>query len=464
MDLQKTVLNYFTGIQQLYGVPLSHWQIIVFIPCLLAVSCSPPEEITDIPSRPNIILIMADDMGYECLGSNGSLSYQTPRLDSLAEGGIRFSQCISQPLCTPSRVKMMTGVRNYRNYEYFGHLKNGQQTFGHLMKDAGYVTGIAGKWQLNGVNHKDQIPDWNDPDRPFHFGFDTYCLWQLTHERKEGERYAAPMIEQDGKILETTIDDYGPDIFVDFVLDFMETYRDTSFFIYYPMVLVHEPFVPTPDSRDWQDVELRHRKDTAYFRDMMLYTDKIVGRIADKVNELGIGENTILIFTADNGTDVHITTQTVNGPVRGGKGSTLSSGVHVPLIIHWNKMKEPGRVYDRLIEFSDFFATFADLARVEMPHDGISFLGLLNDGPFVERKTVFVHYDPHWGRFSPGRFVQTIDYKLYDNGQLFDIRFDPDEKTPLPEEDLSPKEKEIRARLQEELNGAPEWNDKQNKE
>ena len=103
---------------------------------------------------PNIVLLMADDMGYECLSANGSLSYKTPFLDQLAQEGIRFNYAISQPLCTPSRVKIMTGRYNYRNYKSFGYLDVNEKTFGNLLKEAGYATCVVGKWQLNGVNSK----------------------------------------------------------------------------------------------------------------------------------------------------------------------------------------------------------------------------------------------------------------------------------------------------------------------
>ncbi|MFT4804155.1 MAG: arylsulfatase A, partial [Psychroserpens sp.] len=196
-------------------------------------------------SRPNIILIMADDMGYECLSANGSTSYKTPNIDRLASNGIRFSKCISQPLCTPSRVKIMTGLHNYRNYDYFGHLNTQQYTFGNLMQEAGYATCIAGKWQLNGRAFKESIPDWNDNTRPYKFGFDEYCLWQLTGL---GGRYVGPLIEQNGEFLKRNVDEYGPDIFANYIMDFIERKKDAPFFIYYPMVLVHDPFVPTPNS------------------------------------------------------------------------------------------------------------------------------------------------------------------------------------------------------------------------
>jgi arylsulfatase A len=118
---------------------------------------------------PNIVLIMADDMGYECVGANGGTSYRTPNLDRLASGGLRFEHGYSQPLCTPSRVQIMTGIYNQKNYVRFGILAPDQTTFAHLLKKAGYATCVAGKWQLLGGF-----------DGPQHFGFDEYCLWQLT--------------------------------------------------------------------------------------------------------------------------------------------------------------------------------------------------------------------------------------------------------------------------------------------
>ena len=176
-------------------------------------------------------------MGYECLSSYGSISYQTPNLDSLALQGIRFSRCISQPLCTPSRVKIMTGLYNYRNYDYFGNLNTEAYTFGNLMRDAGYSTCISGKWQLNGIYHKDEILDWDDHTKPNRFGFDEYCLWQLTKSNKEGGRYADPLIEQNGKILELDENSYGPDIFADYILSFIDKNKDR-----YPQFLGTTPY------------------------------------------------------------------------------------------------------------------------------------------------------------------------------------------------------------------------------
>jgi arylsulfatase A len=135
--------------------------------------------------RPNIVVILADDLGYECIGADGGTSYKTPVLDKLAAGGARFDHGYAQPLCTPTRVQLMTGIYNVRNYVRFGLLDPKQTTFAHLLKQAGYATCVVGKWQLEGGF-----------EGPGHFGFDEYCLWQLN--RRPG-RYANPGLEVNGK-------------------------------------------------------------------------------------------------------------------------------------------------------------------------------------------------------------------------------------------------------------------------
>ncbi len=411
---------------------------------------------------PNVILIMADDMGYECVGAYGSASYQTPHIDKLASEGIRFQNCVSQPLCTPSRVKIMTGKYNYRNYDYFGHLNLSEYTFGNLMKDAGYATCIAGKWQLNGLAYKDRIEDWNDNTRPNKFGFEEYCLWQLTKERSEGERYADPMIEQNGKALNRNADSYGPDIFADFVLDFFERKKDEPFFVYYPMVLVHDPFVPTPDSRDWSIPKNRYKNDTAYFRNMVAYTDKIVGKIMGKLKELNLDENTLVVFTGDNGTHTSIHSRMLEGTsIQGAKGNTIDAGTHVPLIVSWPAQIKESRVFNELIEFSDFFPTLAELAgTAAKENDGKSFYPLLVGEKYEPRETAFVHYDPRWGKNVNqyrNQFVRTLDYKLYADSSFYDLVNDRLEKYPLNSDSLQPEERLIKTALENEFKKYPRW-------
>ncbi len=430
-------------------------KLIVVLLVVVVFSCSSKSN-----NKPNIILIMADDMGYECLSTYGSTSYDTPVLDRLAATGIKFDNCVSQPLCTPSRVKIMTGLYNYRNYDYFGHLKTSAYTFGNLMQDAGYETCIAGKWQLNGLAYKDEIKDWNDNKKPNILGFDEYCLWQLTHERKDGGRFANPLIEQNGKLLERNEDAYGPDIFSDYIVDFMERKKNKPFFVYYPMVLVHDPFVPTPDSEDWKNKEKRYKSDTIYFKDMVAYTDKIVGKITNKLKALKIEDNTIVIFVADNGTHYSIHTKTKERTIQGAKGNTTDGGTHVPLIVSWPNTIKKGSVHNELIEFSDFFSTLSDITNQDVKHDGKSFYSLLKGDTFKPRTSAFVHYDPKWGKRVNryrNQFVRILNYKLYQDGKFYNLDEDILEVHPLFTDSLSKKEKEIKRFLENELKEHPEF-------
>ena len=153
--------------------------LFVLLAAVLMCACCPADA-----RQPNIILILADDLGYETLGANGGESYKTPNLDRLAATGMRFEHCHVQPLCTPTRVQLMTGMYNVRNYIDFGTIDPQATTFGNLLKNAGYATGIAGKWQLG-----------RDKDLPQRFGFDEACLWQHT---RRPPRYANPGLEYNG--------------------------------------------------------------------------------------------------------------------------------------------------------------------------------------------------------------------------------------------------------------------------
>ena len=420
--------------------------------CLLS-GCSDVNEGQEI--YPNVVLIMADDMGFECLQSNGARDYKTPILDEIGREGVRFNQTYSQPLCTPSRVKIMTGLYNYRNYEYFGYLNENQKTFGSLMKEAGYATAIVGKWQLNGLAY--DLPGYQDSMRPMKFGFDEHCLWQLTDARKEGERFANPLIRQNGALLPRDSNAYGPDIFCSYALDFISRKKDQPFFLYYPMVLVHEPFVPTPDSDAWSDPSRRYERDTAYYSDMMTYTDKIVGKIVKHLDGLGL-DNTLLIFTADNGTHTTVRTFTNGRVVQGAKGNTIMDGHRVPMVAQWPKKVTQAIEYNGLVNFNDFFATFADIIKLDVNTDGISFLPVLEGNTHPLRKANLIHYDPKWGKNVnryKNQYAHTHKYKLYRDGRFYNLEKDVLEQAPMS--DLSTDEQSARMTLQSVIDMAPEW-------
>lgn len=409
--------------------------------------------------NPNVILIMADDIGYEGLGINGSLSYNTPNLDALASNGVNFTNAIANPLCTPSRVKIMTGKYNYKNYDYFTHLNSSEKTFGNLFKENGYETAIVGKWQLNGlkISEIDQSIK-EDNTRPYKFGFDEYCLWQLTKTKDFGERFANPLIEQNGKFLDRNKDLYGPDIVSDYAIDFIQRNKEKPFFLYYPMLLAHDPFVPTPDSDEWNNPDLRYKKNNIFFKDMVEYMDKIVGKIIQEIKALGLEDNTLIIFLGDNGTNRTLVTKTVNGDVKGAKGNTITHGVHVPMIASWpTKIKKP-IIYDGVVDLTDFYATFSDILNVSNDSDGKSLTHVFYGNKKNIRETVTIYYDPKWSIYVDryrNIFSQDKRYKLYKNGEFFDMKNDIFEENPLKEKDLDLNEKLIKEKLSKEVSKFP---------
>ncbi|VGO14653.1 Arylsulfatase [Pontiella desulfatans] len=418
--------------------------------------------------KPNVILIMADDVSWECFGCYGAEDYQTPNIDALAAKGIRFKHAYSAPICTPSRVKIMTGQYNFRNYTHFGYLNPNDKTFGHMMQAAGYKTAVAGKWQLNGLYH--QAEDCMDNTRPFKAGFNEYCLWQLTEGKgakgRGGERFWCPPLEHNGKFLtkEDNAGKYGPDMMSDFVCDFIERNQDVPFFVYYPTVLVHDPFVPTPDTIG--DTPRTHDANKSTkgaakqnFVAMVNYLDKLVGKIVAKVEEVGQLENTIIMFTADNGTNKGITSRWDGRKIQGGKGGTTDMGTHVPFVAYWKGHTPKGAVLDDLIDFTDFYTTIADAAGVGLgaddPIDGRSFLPQLKGEKGNPRDWTLCHYQPYWGSFKGQQFVRDQQFKLYRDGGFYNVPEDLEQRNNLAVGQAGERGETARRQLGEVLETAP---------
>lgn len=392
--------------------------------------------------QPNIILIMADDIGYECYGCYGSKQYKTPNIDRLAKNGMRFEHCYSQPLCTPSRVKIMTGISNVRNYSGFSILNRDQTTFGHRLQAAGYKTFIGGKWQLLGAEHYSKQfqgkGSW-----PLDCGFDECCLWQVD---RLGDRFWNPLLSDGRKNQQHQPDDYGPDIVTDTIESFIEANHREPFFVYYPMILVHNPFLPTPGS---ESRESKNKQKN--FEDMVEHMDKEVGRIVNKVEELGIAEETLVLVTGDNGTNRAIRSKLGDRMIRGGKGETTDAGTRVALVAY-QPGTVPANVVNRdLVDFSDFVPTFQELAGQPAVDglDGVSFASQLHGEQGNPRETIFCYYNPRPEKTEPKRFVRNQRWKLYGDGRFYDIANDPDEKRPLE------KENQARRDLQSALDAMP---------
>ncbi len=409
--------------------------------CLLAIFFTDGGVAAE--TRPNIVLIMADDLGYECIGANGGTSYRTPVLDRLAADGVRFEHCYAQPLCTPTRVKLMTGMANVRNYAVFGKLAESQTTFANLLRDAGYATAIVGKWQLG-----------KDARLPAHFGFEEHCLWQLL---RRPSRYANPGLEANGEAVDYGPGKYGPDIITDYACDFIDRHKDGPFLLYYPMILTHCPFEPTPDSADWDPTSKgspTYKGHAKYFGDMVLYMDKLVGRLLGQLERSGVRENTLVLFVGDNGTDKPVVSMMNGQRVAGGKGKMTDAGTRVPLIAHWPGQTPRGMLCSDLVDMSDFLPTFCDAAGVDIPAslatDGRSFLPQLQGRMGTPRAWIYCWYSRNGGPIGQ-EFTRTQRYKLYRSGQFFDIEQDVLEEHPLDPAGLSPDVRSILDELQAAL-------------
>ena len=410
------------------------------------------------PARPNVVLILVDDLGYEALGAYGGVSYETPALDRLAASGVRFTHAYATPLCAPSRLQLMTGRYTHRNYTEWGVLPKGEVTFGNVLRDAGYATYVAGKWQLWG-----HTLIW-DPDgpccpqqgqTPTDAGFDEYLLWYLG---TKGGRYADPVLTGTGAEAETHVGAYGPDLLADFVVDAIERQvaerSGQPFLVYYSMVLVHAPFVPTPDSPGWQGD--RNANDPARFSDMVAYVDKVVGRVLDTLEEQGVRDETLVLLTGDNGTPLGIVSELADGTrVPGEKSRPTDGGTRVPLLASWPGTIQAGRVSDALVDFTDFLPSLAEVAGAAVPEDrildGKSFVPVLTGAGQGVREWVFTDFRPRFPGIPEATYIRDRRFKLYADGRLFDIANDVSEAAPLAPEALAGEAATARLALEEAM-------------
>lgn len=332
---------------------------------------------------PNILLINADDLGPEWLGAHGGMRAETPRIDGLAERGMLFETCFTTPVSAPSRILILTG----RYPDKTGWFNMGDRpgaprargetddftltetTFGNILRDAGYRTSLAGKWQLV-TPVEEKIPA---------SGFDRFCIWQMRHtpgfgatqgemvgsDAGVGSRYFHPSINRQGEILRTDPDEFGPDFFADFLVEQIRSDEPGPWHIYYPMVLPHGPLGPTPHH---PDIDYGYNDET--LAAAVEYMDFVVGRLLDAIEESGQADNTLVIFTADNGTDR-----------RGLKNTPNEAGARVPFIASWPGVIPEGVRSRALVHHADVLPTLASAAGVALPEgleiDGIDLMPVL---------------------------------------------------------------------------------------
>ena len=329
-------------------------------------------------NAPNVLLMFADDLGYETLGCYGGRQFTTPHLDRLAATGMRFTRAYTSPVCTPSRMSLYTGTYISRHgYDEVLPVHVGSRksvdfrtrwtTFPQLLRKSGYSTSVTGKWQLAALEfHPQHCRD---------AGFDSWCVWQIWRHNAKTTRYWNPCLNHDGKVRDDISERFGPDVLADYVIAQMKSAvaQKRPFYIHHNMMLPHIPIVATPAEKVSGEPPSLAR--------MINYMDTLCGRIIAAVDDLGIGEDTYIIFMGDNGTDSRRPRKTTSGLVLGGKRDLNDAGTHIPLIVRRPGTIQAGAVVDDLVDMADLFPTICTLTGVRVPPDlaldGVSFAGRL---------------------------------------------------------------------------------------
>lgn len=382
--------------------------------------------------KPNIIFILADDLGIGNVGCYGADHFKTPRIDQLARGGVRFTHGYTVPLCGPSRAAILTGRYAFRtgavNQDMTGLMKpSGETMMPKVLKQAGYATASIGKWgQL--------------PLAPADFGFDEYLTFTGSgvywNTQAKGRKYTV-----NGEKRTLRDNEYLPDVMHRHVIDFITRHRDEPFYLYYPLSHIHAEILPTPDSPpDSRDL----------YADNIAYMDKLVGMLVDELERQKLREKTLIVFFGDNGTGgVYADRSTVDGRrLSGQKGSMLEGGALVPLIVNWPGTTPEGKVSPDLIDSSDFFPTFAELAGTKLPQntliDGRSFAAQLHGEKGQTREWIFIELGNQW-------YVRETGWKLNRSGDLFDMSHAPFEEKRAAIDTKDPVAISARKRLQAAL-------------
>jgi arylsulfatase A-like enzyme len=393
------------------------------------------------PGRPpNIIFIIADDLGWTDLGCQGSKYYETPHIDRLAAQGTRFTSYYSSPNCTPSRAALMSGQYAPRTGVYtVGTLARGTEkerkmtvpenntmlpldrdTLGQALKGSGYATGLFGKWHIGEKG----------PHHPGQRGFDQ----ALVSMGKHFNFTTNPKVNVPDGV-------YLADFLTDHALKFIDKERHKPFFLWLSHFGVHSPW----DAKKELEAKFQGKKgggghDDPTYAAMIASVDESVGRVMAKLDELKLTDNTIVIFTSDNGgvggyiVDGVVFSRniTANFPLRGGKGMLYEGGIRAPFIVRWPGKTPPGKTSDQPIMHIDMFPTFVELAgakfKPRQPLDGVSIAGLLKDPSSMLPRDALFHHFPgylegkagHW-RTTPAGWVRSGDFTLlefYESGRL----------------------------------------------
>jgi arylsulfatase len=437
--------------------------LLLFLSIILLSSCT--EQQQEVPPKPNIIFILADDLGYNELGCYGQEIIRTPHIDQLAAEGMRFTQHYSgSPVCAPSRSVVLTGLHTGHTYtrdnreikpEGQAPIPDSALTIAEVLKANGYVTGAMGKWGLGFPGSE------GDPNNQ---GFDLFYGYNCQrHAHNHYPRYlwrndTKEFLEGNDRTLYG--EQYSQDLFTREALNFITANKDTSFFLFLPFIIPHVSIqVPDESLEEYKDsIEetpydhhpyyLEHPYPHAGYAAMVTHMDKAVGWIMFRLKELGLDENTLVIFASDNGPTYGrvggADSKFFNsaGPFRGLKGSVYEGGIRVPMIARWQGKINPGTKTDHLSYFTDMFPTFTDVAGIDGQFnvDGISMLPtLLGDDAQPEHEFLYWEFPSYGGqqaiRYGYWKGVRTGLFNDHDAPiQLYNLKEDIAEENDISEQ------------------------------
>lgn len=375
---------------------------------------------------PNIIFILADDLGIADVSCYGGDRFHTPNIDALAKSGTRFETCYSTPLCGPSRCQCLTGRYPFRTGLNTNQSQNAVSPTREVMtptilKNAGYATACVGKWGQICLGPG----EWGFAD---HLSFKGSGQYWADQGKKPGLSYSV-----NGTQHQLGANEYLPDLMHRYLVDYIQQHRDKPFFVHYSMSHIHGPILRTPDSRPGE------KSPAVLYSDNIAYMDKLVGQLITALDRMKLRERTLIVFTGDNGTArFGIDAATIGGRhIFGQKAQLNEGGCRVPLVVNSPGVGPEGVVNHDLVDFSDFLPTFAELSGAAIPAtlkvDGRSFAAQIRGqkGAGAAREWVYCE-------LSGRAFVRDGRYKLTSAGQLLDLRDAPFAEipvaTPMPDE------------------------------
>ncbi|WP_296699051.1 sulfatase [Algoriphagus sp.] len=416
---------------------------------------STESEISEATSKPNIVLIFADDMGYGDLGVYGATEWKTPNLDQLAADGVRFTQFyVPHAVCSASRAALLTGTYANR-LEIFGALDHTathglnpeETTIAEMLKANGYATGMVGKWHLG-----DQ-PSFLPTEQGFNFWYGLPYSNDMWPHHPEVKDYYPPLPLYRNAAIIDTLDDQSmlTTNYTEEAIKFIEKSKDAPFFLYFAHSMTHVPLFVSD--------KFKGKSEQGLYGDVMMEVDWSVGQVRAKLEELGLSENTIIIFTSDNGPWLSYGGHAgLTGGLKEGKGTSWDGGIREPGIFVWPDHFPAGKVEDQAAMTIDILPTLADITNSKLPDlpiDGRSILPIL-EGKEMEPKAYYAYYNrnelqaviygkwkmvlPHKYRSIPeGTLLRNdgipVKYHMLnlEKAELFDLSSDPNETTDIAE-------------------------------